>query len=69
MLRTRVGRMTGVKNTPTLEFVHDELPDSARHLDDLLAAARADDDRVRADRARAAVPAGDEDPYRHPEDE
>jgi ribosome-binding factor A len=60
--------MTGVKNTPTLAFVHDELPDTARHLDDLLAAARADDDRVRATRATAA-PAGDEDPYRHPEDE
>lgn len=68
VLRSRVGRMTGVKNTPTLEFVHDVLPDTARHLDDLLAAARADDDRVRAARATAA-PAGDEDPYRHPEDE
>ena len=68
VLRTRVGRMTGVKNTPSLEFVHDELPDSARHLDDLLAAARADDDRIRAARA-TATPAGDEDPYRHPEDE
>src|ERR1700759_3439353 len=68
VLRTRVGRMTGVKNTPTLEFVHDELPDSARHLDDLLAAARADDDRIRATRATAA-PAGDVDPYRHPDEE
>lgn len=68
VLRTRVGRMTGVKNTPNIEFVHDVLPDTARHLDDLLAAARADDDRIRAARA-AAAPAGDEDPYRHPEDE
>ena len=68
VLRTRVGRMTGVKNTPTLEFVHDELPDSARQLDQLLAVAQADDDRVRAARA-TAVPAGEEDPYRHAEDE
>ncbi len=68
VLRTRVGRMTGVKNTPTLEFLHDELPDSARHLHDLLAAAQADDDRIRAARATAAH-AGEEDPYRHPEDE
>ncbi len=68
VLRSRVGRMTGIKNTPTLAFIHDELPDSARHLDALLAAARADDDRVRAERARAAF-AGDEDPYRHPEEE
>lgn len=68
VLRSRVGRMTGVKNTPTLEFIHDELPDSARQLDDLLAVARADDDRIRAARA-GAVPAGDEDPYRHPPEE
>jgi ribosome-binding factor A len=68
VLRSRVGRMTGVKNTPTLEFIHDELPDSARQLDDLLAIAQADDDRIRAARA-TATPAGDEDPYRHPEEE
>jgi ribosome-binding factor A len=68
VLRSRVGRMTGVKNTPTLEFIHDELPDSARQLDDLLAIARADDDRIRAARA-TATPAGDEDPYRHAEEE
>ncbi len=68
VLRTRVGRLTGVKNTPALEFMHDELPDSARHLDDLLAVARADDDRIRAARVNAA-PAGDADPYRHPDEE
>ncbi len=68
VLRTRVGRMTGLKNTPTIAFVHDELPDTTRHLDDLLAAVRADDDRIRAARA-AARPAGDPDPYRHAEEE
>src|ERR1700704_3165459 len=35
--RTEVGRQTGVKFTPTLAFVLDELPQSAKHIDDLLA--------------------------------
>lgn len=63
VLRSLVGRLTGVKNTPTLTFVHDQLPAGAKHLDDLLAAARADDARIAAARA-AASPAGERDPYR-----
>jgi ribosome-binding factor A len=63
VLRSLVGRLTGVKNTPTLAFVHDELPEGAKHLDDLLAIARADDARIAAAR-ESAVPAGDSDPYR-----
>src|ERR1700709_843724 len=57
ILRSLVGRMTGVKNTPTLTFIHDQLPEGAKHLDDLLAAARADDARIAAARG-AALPAG-----------
>ena len=64
-LRSLVGKQTGVKNTPTLAFVHDQLPEGAKHLDDLLAQARADDARIAAARA-AAEPAGDPDPYRVP---
>jgi len=63
VLRSLVGRKTGVKNTPSLTFVHDQLPEGARHLDDLLAAARADDARIAAAR-ESARPAGDSDPYR-----
>jgi ribosome-binding factor A len=63
VLRSLVGRLLQVKNTPTLTFIHDELPDDARHLDDLLAAARADDARIAAARETAS-PAGDSDPYR-----
>jgi ribosome-binding factor A len=63
VLRSLVGRQTGVKNTPTLTFVHDQLPDGAKHLDDLLAQARADDARIAAAR-EAAQPAGEADPYR-----
>lgn len=65
VLRSQVGRQTGVKSTPTLTFVHDALPDDARHLDVLIAQARARDERVAADRERA-TPAGEPDPYRHP---
>ncbi|MCK9927129.1 30S ribosome-binding factor RbfA [Frankia sp. Mgl5] len=67
MLRSQVGRATGIKVTPTLTFVHDRLPDDARHLEDLLDVARRRDEelaRVRQD----ATPAGEPDPYRRPRD-
>lgn len=63
ILRSTVGRLTGVKNTPTLAFLHDRLPDEARGLEQLLEAARADDARVAAARHQAQ-PAGEADPYR-----
>jgi ribosome-binding factor A len=62
-LRSKVGAGTGVRFTPTLTFVLDKLPDTARDMEDLLARARAAD----ADLARirqGATPAGDADPYR-----
>src|SRR4051794_32092194 len=64
-IRTEVGRQTGVKFTPTVAFILDELPESARHIDDLLAVARQADAQVQQSRAQAAY-AGDEDPYRKP---
>lgn len=64
-IRTEVGRQTGVKFTPTVTFILDELPESARHIDDLLAVARQADAQV--ERARSgAQPAGEADPYRKP---
>ncbi len=65
LLRSQVGRATGVKVTPTLTFVHDKLPDDAKHLEDLLSVARERDARL-AEARRDALPAGDEDPYRRP---
>lgn len=64
VLRTEVGRQTGIKHTPSLTFVLDALPDNARHLDDLLRAAAESDAAVHA-RAAGAAYAGDADPYRH----
>ena len=64
-LRTMVGKQTGVKFTPELSFVLDSVPDAARHMEELLAKARAIDEEVRKT-AEGARPAGDEDPYRRP---
>jgi ribosome-binding factor A len=65
VLRSEVGRQTGVRFTPTLTFALDALPDTAKHIDDLLAVAAAADAAVEAAR-RDARPAGDVDPYRKP---
>ncbi|MET7766427.1 30S ribosome-binding factor RbfA [Streptomyces sp. NPDC005393] len=69
VLRSEVGRQTGVRFTPTLTFVPDALPDNARTIDDLLAKAKAADEQVREASSGAAY-AGEADPYRKPgEDE
>lgn len=62
-LRTLVGQRTGVRYTPTLEFVADSVPDDARRIEDLLAVARQSDAEV-AMLATEAEPAGEADPYR-----
>lgn len=64
-LRTRVGAGTGVRYTPTLTFVADTVPDTARHMEELLTRAREADARVAA-QAATASPAGEADPYREP---
>jgi ribosome-binding factor A len=64
-IRTEVGRQTGVKFTPTIAFLLDELPESAKHIDDLLAVARQADAQVQQSRVHAAY-AGEPDPYRKP---
>ena len=65
VLRSEVGRQTGVRFTPSLTFTLDALPDSARQLDDLLAVAAAEDAKLAAAR-QGATPAGEADPYRKP---
>lgn len=65
VLRAEVGRQTGVRYTPTLAFVADRVQETAAHISDLIAEARAAD----ADLARVrqgARYAGDPDPYRTP---
>lgn len=65
MLRREVGKQLGTRLTPTLEFIHDELPESAQHLSDLLAEAKRRDEEAAA-LAEGAQYAGDEDPYEKP---
>jgi ribosome-binding factor A len=64
VLRSEVGRRTGVRLTPTLEFVADAVPENAAHIEDLLREAAARDADVAALAATASY-AGDPDPYRH----
>ncbi|MET7641753.1 30S ribosome-binding factor RbfA [Streptomyces sp. NPDC005438] len=65
VLRSEVGRQTGVRHTPSLTFVLDALPENARTIDDLLDRARAADAEVR-ERSTGATYAGDADPYAKP---
>ena len=66
MLRTEVGKGTGVKFTPSLEFVLDAIPETAAHVEQLLREAAAADARVH-EQARGANHAGDVNPYRETE--
>jgi ribosome-binding factor A len=68
MLRTEVGRQTGIRFTPSLTFVPDAIPDNAAHIDDLLQAARESDAEVAKNAVNASY-AGEADPYRKPDDD
>jgi ribosome-binding factor A len=63
LVRSEVGRQTGVRFTPTIDFVADAVPENAAHIEDLLRSARASDEQV-AQTAAEADYAGDADPYR-----
>lgn len=67
MLRTEVGRQTGIRHTPSLAFVADAVPENARLIDDLLRRAQQADEAVH-EQAAAAHYAGESDPYRHEDD-
>ncbi|AIE82037.1 30S ribosome-binding factor RbfA [Actinotignum schaalii] len=64
-LRSEVGRQLGLRLTPTLEFVADELPEGARTFEDVLAAALHRDAEL-ARNAEGKEYAGEADPYRKP---
>ena len=68
LIRSQVGKQLGMKFTPTIEFVLDAVPDSARHIDELLAQAHVVDTRV-AQQAADASYAGEPDPYKHEDDD
>jgi ribosome-binding factor A len=65
LIRSEVGRQTGLKHTPSISFTRDTVPDTARTIEDLVAKAKEADEQVAAARA-GAEHAGDPDPYRKP---
>lgn len=67
LIRSEVGKQTGIKFTPTIAFVADAVPETAAHIEDLLREARERDEQV-AGLAAEAQFAGDPDPYKR-EDE
>ncbi|MFG1736765.1 30S ribosome-binding factor RbfA [Micromonospora chalcea] len=68
MLRSTVGKALGLRHSPTLTFVLDDVQDQVKHIDDLLTAARSADAEVQRLAARASY-AGDAQPYRVEDDE
>ena len=68
VLRSEIGRQTGVRFTPTLTFVADAVPENALAIEDLLHQAAAADAAVH-ERAAASSYAGEADPYRKPRQE
>jgi ribosome-binding factor A len=68
LIRSEVGRQTGIKHTPSISFELDTVPQTARNIEELVARARLADAAVAAAR-EGATPAGDPDPYRVHDDE
>jgi ribosome-binding factor A len=68
IIRSEVGRIIGLRHAPSIEFIADALPDSARRIDDLVAAARQADAEL-AQAREGATWAGDPDPYKKPADD
>ncbi|CAM3593300.1 30S ribosome-binding factor RbfA [Isoptericola cucumis] len=68
VIRSEVGKQTGVRLTPALEFHLDSMPESAASLDAALVEARRKDAELAALREGKSF-AGEADPYRKPEDE
>jgi|SRR5436190_19364753 ribosome-binding factor A len=67
LLRSIVGKALGLRHSPTLTFVLDDVQDHAKHIDELLATARESDAEVQR-RAAGARYAGDPQPYKLDED-
>jgi ribosome-binding factor A len=68
LIRSEVGRQTGLKHTPSIVFEPDMIPQTARNIEELVAQARLADAQVAAAR-EGARPAGDPDPYRVRDDD
>jgi len=67
VIRSEVGRQTGLKHTPSITFKGDTLQEGAKSIEDLVARAIQADADLAATRAGARH-AGDPDPYRRPDE-
>jgi ribosome-binding factor A len=67
LLRSTVGKAMGLRHSPSLAFVLDDVQDHAKQIDELLAAARTADAEVQR-LAAGAQYAGDPQPYRVTDD-
>ena len=65
VIRREVGHNLNIRLTPTVEFVLDDIPETAAHMNDLLAQARERDEELHK-LAAAAKFAGEENPYKEP---
>ena len=64
VIRSEVAKQLGMRIVPSLTFIPDALPESARALDEVLERARKQDEEVAARRVEAY--AGEPDPYKKP---
>lgn len=64
-LRSLVGAKAGLRLTPQLQFIYDEVPTEAHEIEDILVAARKRDEELAKARENAQY-AGDVDPYKKP---
>lgn len=67
-LRTMVGAKAGLRLTPQLQFIFDEVPGEAHEIDDIIVAARRCDEELARMRANAQY-AGEADPYKHDDED
>jgi len=65
MLRSTVGSQLGLRFTPTLTFIEDATPETAKQIEDLLARVQASDAAAAAS-SEGKEFAGEADPYRRP---
>ncbi len=65
MLRSTVGSQLGLRFTPTLTFIEDATPETAKQIEDLLARVQASDAAAAAS-SEGKEFAGEADPYRKP---
>jgi ribosome-binding factor A len=68
LIRSEVAKALAIRHAPTLEFIHDALPENARHLEELLSQVREKDAAMAAS-ATGAQYAGEPDPYKRPNTE